>query len=322
MTLTHPGQPLALSTSWNGADGAAAPSAILEQAAALGFRRVEAYQHFTTDALGALAAEAAARGMEIGTLHGPCPVPADERGQRLPWADPLSSTAEPARLLAVDALRRTIDAAAGLGAGAIVVHLGTTGIVSRQREVFESAERNGRDSEVHRDLVRRVLAEREAAKGPALAAGLRSIRALGEHARGTGVRLGVETRDGYHEIPSLEEMAEVLAACEGLPVGYWHDAGHGAKLEFGGFWEHEAYLRRYGQRLVGMHVHDTRGPRDHLAPGEGTTDFAMLARYLPPDSFKTLELHPRVTAEQITRACDLLRPLGTFGVREGVVYRV
>ena len=92
--------------------------------------------------------------------------------------------------------------------------------------------------------------EREAAKGPRLEAALRSIRALGEHAVGTGVRIGVESRDGYHEIPSLDEFAAVFEACAGLPVGYWHDAGHGAKLDYAGFVEHEQFLRRYGERLV------------------------------------------------------------------------
>jgi sugar phosphate isomerase/epimerase len=133
---------------------------------------------------------------------------------------------------------------------------------------------------------------------------------LGEHAVGTPVRLGVEARDGYQEIPSLDEMAQVLAACDGLPVGYWHDAGHGAKLEYCGFVEHEEYLRRYGDRLVGMHVHDTQGARDHRAPGQGGTDFAMLATYVRPDTILTLELHADVLAEDIGPAVEMLLALG------------
>ena len=53
-------------------------------------------------------------------------------------------------------------------------------------------------------------------------------------------------------------MPTSLARATGLPVGYWHDAGHGAKLEYLGFFEHEDYLRRWGDRIVGMHIHDTR----------------------------------------------------------------
>jgi sugar phosphate isomerase/epimerase len=165
-----------------------------------------------------------------------------------------------------------------------------------------------------------ALAARRTAAAPHLEAALASMRALGEHARGTGVVLGVETRDGYQEIPSLDEFSEVFTMCEGLPVGYWHDAGHGAKLAYGGFIEaHEDYLRRYGHRLVGMHIHDTQGSRDHRAPGQGDTDFAMLARYLRDDTIRTLELHPSVTASEISQALDLLADLPAFGVREGIL---
>src|SRR6266852_2799403 len=143
--------------------------------------------------------------------------------------------------------------------------------------------------------------------------------AMGEHALGTGVRLGVECRDGYFEIPSLDEFAQVLGACDGLPVGYWHDAGHGAKLDYLGFLEHEEFLRRYGAQIVGMHIHDTRAGRDHLAPGQGSTDFGMLGRYLRPDTIRTLELHRTVAAADISRALDLLEPLEVFGVREGIL---
>ena len=105
-------------------------------------------------------------------------------------------------------------------------------------------------------------------------------------------------------------MATILDACEGLPVGYWHDAGHGAKLEYFGFLEHEEYLRRYADRMIGMHVHDTQGARDHRAPGQGGTDFAMLAKYVRPDTILTLELHPDVLAEHIVPGVEWLVSLG------------
>ena len=37
--------------------------------------------------------------------------------------------------------------------------------------------------------------------------------------------------------------------------------GHGAKLDYLGFLQHEELLRRYGAHLVGMHIHDTRNGR-------------------------------------------------------------
>jgi sugar phosphate isomerase/epimerase len=216
-------------------------------------------------------------------------------------------------------LKATIDAAAEIGAKAIVVHLGNSGVGSRQPALFDALRRYGRSSDEYRQLRDEVWREREASKAAHLEAAVASARALGEHARDTGVRLGLECRDGYHEIPSLDEFADVLGACDGLPVGYWHDAGHGAKLDYLGFIEHEELLRRYSSRLVGMHIHDTIEGRDHQAPGQGSTDFAMLARYLRPDTLRTLELSRSVTASQITQALDVLEPLGVFGVAEGIL---
>ena len=251
--------------------------------------------------------------MHIGSLHGPCPV-ASRATRRLARFDQSSRTTRLGRRPARHHRRR--------GRGRRQGHRGAPGQqrrVSRQSAIFDTISRYGRLSDEHRRLRDSAWQEREAVKGPHLEAALESIRALGEHALGTGVRLGVECRDGYFEIPSLDEFADVLAACDGLPVGYWHDAGHGAKLDYLGFLEHEEFLRRYGEHIVGMHIHDTRAGRDHLAPGQGSTDFGMLARYLLPDTIRTLELHRVVTATEISQALDLLEPLGVFGVREGIL---
>jgi len=303
-------EPIGLSTSWNGPGYN--PARLLDEHRSLGFRRLEAYQHFNPDGLRGLAEEARRRDVEIGSLHAPCPV-------AVPVGDALASTRADERQRSVDAHKRTIDAAAEYSARAIVVHLGNTGVVSRQRSLFDVIARSGRLSEEHLRLRDAAWEEREANKAPHLEAAVESLRALGQHAVGTGVRLGVECRDGYFEIPSVDEYAEVLGACDGLPVGYWHDAGHGAKLDYLGFVEHEEYLRRWGDRIVGMHIHDTLDGRDHLAPGQGTTDFAMLGRYLKPDTLRTLELGRNVTAAQITQALEILEPLAVFGVAEGIL---
>ena len=310
-------EPIGLSTSWNGPG--ANPMRLIEEARALGFRRLEAYAHFSPEALQALATEANKQDVEIASMHSPCPVPPGSGGFPLQFGDWLASTNPTERTRAVDAHLRTIDAAVDLGAKAIVIHLGNTGAVSRQSAIFDVINRYGRLSPEHLRLKDEAWREREAVKGQRLEAALNSIRALGEHASGSGVQLGIECRDGYFETPGLDEFAAVFAACEGLPVGYWHDAGHGAKLDYLGFVEHEEFLRRYGDRLVGMHIHDFLNGRDHLAPGQGTTDFAMLARYLKPETIRTLELSRSVTSSQITHALDVLEPLGVYGITEGIL---
>jgi sugar phosphate isomerase/epimerase len=310
-------EPIGLSTSWNGPG--AGPERLLEQHRGLGFRRLEAYAHFSLDSLRAMAAVASARDMHIASLHAPCGVASGPGTFGPGVGDWLASTNTSESTRAVDAHRQTIDAAAEIGARAVVVHLGNSGVVSRQAALYDTIARYGRLSDDHLQLRDRAWQEREDAKGPHLEAAARNLRALGEHALGTGVRLGVECRDNYIEIPSLDEFQYVLSACDGLPVGYWHDAGHGAKLDYLGFVEHEDFLRRYGERLVGMHIHDTRAGRDHLAPGMGETDFEMLARYLRPETIRTLELNRMVTPNEIGYALDMLEPIGAFGIREGIL---
>jgi len=306
-----------LSTSWNG-QRQTRPADLLDEHERLGFRRLEAYALHTPANLAELGALARERDFEITSLHAPCPIAVDERGMRARWGDWLSSTNQTDRRFAVDTVKKTIDAAAELGARGIVIHLGTTASWSRQRSIVDTIQREGRNSPAHLQQVEQALKDRESNKGPNLEAGIASIRELGEHAVGTSVKLGVEARDMYQEIPSLDEMGTVLDACAGLPVGYWHDAGHGAKLEYCGFWEHEEYLRRYGDRLVGMHVHDTQQARDHRAPGQGTTDFAMLAKYVRPDTILTIELHADVLAEHIVWGVDMLLELGMGRADDGV----
>jgi len=298
-----------LSTSWNG-QRQSRPSDLLDEHERLGFRRLEAYALHTPANLTELGALAQARGFEITSLHAPCPIAVDERGNRARWGDWLASTNQTDRRFAVDTVKKTIDAAAELGARGIVIHLGTTSGFSRQRSIVDTIARDGRNNPAHLQMVEQALKDREANKQPNLDAAISSIRELGEHAVGTPLRLGVEARDMYQEIPSLDEMGTVLDACAGLPVGYWHDAGHGAKLEYCGFWPHEEYLKRYADRMVGMHVHDTQLARDHRAPGQGTTDFAMLAKYVRPDTILTIELHADVLAEHITWGVDMLLELG------------
>jgi sugar phosphate isomerase/epimerase len=298
-----------LSTCWNGGRQSR-PADLLDEHARLGFRRLEAYALHTPENLFELGRLARERDFEITSLHAPCPIAVDERGARARWGDWLASTNQTDRRFAVDTVKKTVDAAAELGARGIVIHLGTTAAWSRQRQIVDTIARDGRGSPTHLQMVEQAIRDREASKGPHLAAAIESIRELGEHAVGTPVRLGVEARDMYQEIPSLDEMAAVLDACTDLPVGYWHDAGHGAKLEYCGFVEHEEYLRRYADRMVGMHVHDTQLARDHRAPGQGSTDFTMLAKYVKPDTILTLELHADVLAEHITWGVDWLLSLG------------
>ncbi len=293
---------LGISTSWNGRPPGDL-KVMLDQIEALGFRRVELYAAFTRAQLNEVSRLIQERGLAVTSLHSPCPIPE----QRI--NDWLASPNPAERAAAVDAGKRTLDAAAELGARGIVVHLGHVSVSGQQQKIFSLIRERGTDDPAVRELVREAWQAREAAKAPHLAAAIESARELGEHARGSAVGVGLECRDGYHEIPSLDEIEQALEACAGLPVYYWHDAGHGQKLQNAGFVRHEDYLRRYHERMLGIHLHDTRLDRDHQAPGLADTDFTMLARYIDCP-IRTLELSSRERAEDILRGVELLCSVG------------
>ena len=69
------------------------------------------------------------------------------------------------------------------------------------------------------------------------------------------------------------------------------------------------YLRRYGNSLLGVHLHDVLGCQDHLPPGEGAVDFNALKEYLKRDTLKVLEPHHPANAESIKKSKFLLESL-------------
>ena len=300
--------PMAASTSFN-ARRHADIGTILDQLLCLGFTSVE-LGYLVESQLTDLRPALAARGMRVQSVHNPSPWPVSDQGERLVGApiDTLSSPDETTRRYMVDCSKRTIDYAQSLGASAVVVHLGQTEIPIPQSRMFDLLA----DGKVSDMLALRdeAIARRESIKGPYIDAAVRSIRELGEHAVGSGIRLGVETRDQYHEVATIDDLSLVFAACDGLPVGYWHDVGHVEKQRQLGIATHSDWIERHGHRIVGAHIHDTALERDHLAPGYGNTDFRAIATALPASTLRTLELGNRPSLEEARRGVELLRSIG------------
>ena len=286
---------LALSTSWNVRRHERLAPALIE-IRKLGFHLVELNSVLPAMVPG-LHEELARLGMAVQSLHDPCPWPVDAAGERIGWGavPELSAPRSEERLSALAQARRTIELARHLGARAVIVHLGQVETSVTQPELLALL-RSGRRDEYLR-LRARALAEREARREPYLQSALACIRELGEWAGEAGVSLGVEIR-------------LVFAACEGLPVYYWHDTGHAYRQELLGLATADAYLQRFNGRLLGAHLHDARPDRDHLAPGLGELDLTDIGAHLPAGALRTLELSDSATAEQIRTAVVRLRQLG------------
>ena len=105
-------------------------------------------------------------------------------------------------------------------------------------------------------------------------------------------------------------MGELLELAGPDRLGFVYDVGHAQALARLGFFPHEEWLRRFAARMIGVHLHDVVGVNDHTAPGRGEVDFRMVAKYLPGDAFRTLEVQSSNSPEQIARGLQILVDAG------------
>ena len=90
------------------------------------------------------------------------------------------------------------------------------------------------------------------------------------------------------EIPTLAEMRLLLAEYDTDVVGFWYDTGHAQVLANLGFHGQDEWLA-VADRIVGVHLHDTAGARDHLIPSLGSVDFVAISERLPADAVRVCE---------------------------------
>jgi sugar phosphate isomerase/epimerase len=299
----------AFSTCWNSqrhTDG----RAMLNEIRALGFDCAELGHATRLSLLDGIKEAVAANEIRISSLHNFCPLPLGMNGPAPDRYRP-SSRNERERELAVRHTLRTIDCAAGLGAKAVVLHLGLVPVRDYTLRLLRlSADAGTRDSKFQR-LLEKALKIRARKRQPYLDQVFRTLDAIVPRAKAAGVKLGLETRFGIREIPSEDEVNEILLRFGSEALGYWHDVGHAQVKENLGITSHEALLGRFRGRTAGMHLQDIAPPAfDHQPPGFGTFDFTRLSRFVSDDMILTWEIHHEWKVEQIVdsvkRAQELL----------------
>jgi sugar phosphate isomerase/epimerase len=163
------------------------------------------------------------------------------------------------------------------------------------------------DSKEAQAFIRKKLAERDRHKPEHLENLLYSLDRLLPVAEKQGVLLGLENRYHYHELPGLDDFGEIFAKFKGAPIGYWHDTGHAHANETLGLIPKNFLLQTYGNRLIGIHLHDAVGLDDHLPPGAGEIDFQALKPYLKSDTIKVIELKPGIPAAEVLEGIRFVR---------------
>lgn len=283
-----------LSTMW-AKKNFPALSDFFEGAARLGFARIELNHQIDSAMLAGVDLDR----YRFSSVHEPCPADiSTETLKRRDWL--ISSPDEANRLKGVESIKRSIDLAHHIHAPVVVVHCGMVstdlGIEKEMRVLFDEGKT---ETEGYRQRKETLVKRRADLIGPRLEAVKRSLLELLEYAAPSGIRLGLENRYHYFDIPTPDEMDQLLSLDGTDRIGFILDVGHAQALDRLGFFPFEEWLRRFAPRIIGAHLHDVQGVNDHFAPGQGEVDFDTVAAYLPADAYRALELQPTNTPEQV-----------------------
>ncbi len=276
----------------------------------IGFDKIELNHQVTDGMLQEYVALQSQGKAEISSVHAPCPKWEHRGTEVLPE---LSTLDEAQRLAAVGIIRRAIDVAAQLKASAVVVHCGRVEISGDLERALRRLFSKGQAGTEEFRQARTAIQEARAARSrPFLEATIRSLKEVAGYAAARGLKLGLENRYHYHEIPLPEEMQTILDNVDRSTVFYWHDVGHAHDLELLGFSKQQDWLRAFRRHIVGMHLHDAVGLQDHKVAGAGEIDLDAVRSQVPEEALRVCEFASPASPEDVEAGYNYLKRLGFF----------
>jgi sugar phosphate isomerase/epimerase len=257
---------------------------------------------------------------DILGVHAPCPTNPQTRSAQV------SSLDKDERARAVAAITSSIRLAERIGVKVVVVHAGRV-VVNPMLETELRAlyDQGMKGSQEYDDLKDELTEERRRHVERYLDATLWSLERLANVADAAGVKLCLENRVHYYEIPLPDELELLLRELAG-PAAFCFDTGHAYVLEELGFVSHKEWLSGFEKQLVGVHLHDVRvvrerpdpsehmvlgtGLQDHVVPSTGVVDFAEVLRCVPEQTFFTCEFDWYHSPDEVKEGLGYLREQG------------
>jgi len=295
---------LAFSSCWNNSrhtDG----EQMIEEIVDLGFSNIELSHGMTIAKLPGIR-KAYARGLfKCAGVHNYFPSPVEVMIDA-PDAYEYTSHRPLDRQRAMDMTLRTLDIAAEFEARYLVLHMGSVPM-SRKKWTTPLTQLVANGDQHHPDFIKRKIAfvkNREKIGPLYLHRALEAITTISERAAEVGVKLAIESRSIFEDVPTEREMMVLQSHFADHPsVGYWHDFGHVQLKHNLGLLDHFEWLETIASHLIGGHVHDVEWPaRDHRTPFSGTLDYAKILGFFPPNCPLTWELSPTRQASEIREA--------------------
>ncbi len=204
--------------------------------------------------------------------------------------------------------KRSIDFAAQVKSGVLVCHLGSVSFFwfnpARDLRVYLRDHPDaGRtpDDKTYQALLVKSLAKLRKRMGPFWEQTKASLNEIFDYASQKGVKLGLENREKFEELPLDADYVDFIASFPATaPIGYWHDTGHADIKESMGLLTHREHLTKMAPRLIGFHLHDVSAAgNDHQPVGSGHIDFKMVSEFWRPEHRLTLEFGPRLTVDDV-----------------------
>ncbi|PYK12971.1 MAG: hypothetical protein DME65_02965 [Verrucomicrobia bacterium] len=243
--------------------------------------------------------------IRFSSLHNFCLVPA-EATPGSSACHKFSAASAEERERAVTQTFQAIDLAGQLKAPFVVLRLGEISMPQVTNRLIAMAKSGEYLSRKYvREKIKAVQQrEREA---PKYMQHVRScLRRVSEYAGSKNVRLAIENRPAYEQIPTEREVVELLDEMNSAQVGYWHDFGHSQIKENLGFIDHAEWLRAIGPRTFGCHVQDCVWPaRGDQLPFSGGIDFEKLVPLLGTNCLFVWKMNPNRTADAICQSVQM-----------------
>ncbi|MCI0531235.1 MAG: sugar phosphate isomerase/epimerase [candidate division Zixibacteria bacterium] len=303
---------LSVSTSWN---ALRIPSGgdIVREVKKLGLNSIELNYQANADQFDEINRLKKQGEITISSLHNICPLP---EGADPVTAHRLSSFTSPDKSVREEAVKltlKTIDNAAELEAGAVVLHLGemwNNPLVEMERAYVTARIKGRQPQEKIDEMKSRLMEIRKEYSIPGLARINDSLAILIKHAESQNIKLGIENRYWYTQFPNPDELELLFNDFNSPMVGLWFDVGHSATLEYMNYIGKDEILQRFSGRLIGTHLMDCIRNSDHLAPGKGKVDFSYLASVVKPQTMKIIEPAVHITFQDMQEGVAFLQKSG------------
>ncbi len=295
---------LAFSSCWNNSrhtDG----ESMIEEIVELGFNHIELSHGMTIAKLPGIK-KAYERGLfTCSGVHNYFPSPVEVMIDA-PDAYEFTSHRPFDRQRAMDMTLRTLDLAAEFKARYLVLHMGSVPLNSKNwtKPLTATVSEGGQRSSGYIESKIAFVKKREKVAPLYFQRAMDALGTIAERAAEVGVKLAVESRSRFEDMPTEREMIALQSHFADNPwVGYWHDFGHVQLKHNLGLLDHVEWLEKVSPFLIGGHVHDVQWPaRDHRTPFSGTLDYATLLKFFPADCPLVWELSPTRETSEIKSA--------------------